>query len=71
MLPASAAETGGECAPAVVSCVVQAKLCLRKFILLFSFSQGTPLHESAGNGYLEVTRLLVECNADIEAKDKE
>jgi hypothetical protein len=70
MLPASAAETEGECALAVVSCVVQAKLCLRKFILLFSFSQDTPLHKSARNGHLEVARLLLQCNADIEAKDK-
>jgi hypothetical protein len=40
-----------------------------KFILLFSFSQWTPLHLSAENGHLEVARLLLQCNADIEAKD--
>ena len=70
MLPASAAETESECAPPVVSCVVQAKLCLRKFILLFSFSQYTPLHFSAHNGHLEVTRLLVESKADVAARDR-
>jgi ankyrin repeat protein len=69
MLPASAAETEGECALAVVSCVVQAKLCLRKFILLLAFSQDTPLHESARNGHLEVCRLLLQSSADVEAKN--
>ena len=49
-------------------CFYEAKLCLRKFILFLSFSQWTPLHLSAGNGKLEVTRLLLQCNADIEAK---
>ena len=66
MLPASAAETEGECALAVVSCVVQAKLCLRKFILLLFFSQWTPLHHSASRGHLEVACLLVESKADVD-----
>ena len=43
----------------------EVRLFLRKLILLFSFSQGTPLHDSVRNGRLEVTRLLVECNADM------
>ncbi len=30
---------------------------------------GTPLHRSAMKGHLEVCRLLLQCNADIEAKD--
>ncbi len=29
----------------------------------------TPLHRSAQSGHLEVCRLLLKCNADIEAKD--
>ena len=29
----------------------------------------TPLHRSAQEGRLEVARLLLQCNADIEAKD--
>jgi ankyrin repeat protein len=33
------------------------------------FSQYTPLHLSAFGGHLEITRLLLQCNADIEAKD--
>ena len=49
----------------------EAKLFLRKFILLLSFSQYTPLHLSAREGRLEVCRLLLQCNADIEAKDFE
>jgi ankyrin repeat protein len=42
---------------------------LRKVILLLFFSQRTPLHISAYFGHLEVARLLLLCNADIEAKD--
>ncbi len=71
MLPASAAEANSERALAVVSCVVQAQLCLRKFILMLSFSQRTPLHISAFLGHLEVCRLLLQCNADAEAIDAE
>jgi hypothetical protein len=37
-------------------------------ILLFYLSQFTPLHCSVSNGHLEITRLLLQCNADIEAK---
>ena len=50
-------------------CFYEAKLFLRKFILLISFSQWTPLHMSAGEGSLEIARLLLQYNADIEAKD--
>ena len=56
-------------APDYYFCFYEAKLCLRKMILVFLFSQWTPLHESASEGHLEVTRLLLQCNADIEAKD--
>jgi hypothetical protein len=47
-----------------------AKLCLRKLILLLFFSDWTPLHQSAKNGDLEVCRLLLQCNADVEAKTR-
>ena len=40
---------------------------MRKFILLLFFSQWTPLHWSASEGRLEVTRLLVESKADVAA----
>jgi hypothetical protein len=50
-------------------CFYEAKLCLRKLILLLFFSQDTPLHESARNGYLEICRLLLQCNADVKAKN--
>jgi hypothetical protein len=52
-------------------CFCEAKLCSRKLILiilLLSFSQSTPLHESARWGHHEVCRLLLHCNADIESK---
>ena len=46
----------------------EAKFCLRKLILLLFFSQQTPLHYTAEYGHLEVSRLLLQCNADVEAK---
>jgi ankyrin repeat protein len=49
----------------------EAKLYLSKLIRLLSLSQGTPLHWSARDGRLEICRLLLQCNADIEAKDRE
>ena len=51
-------------------CFYEAKLFLRKFILLLFFSQYTPLHWSAQEGHLEVTRLLVESKADVAARDR-
>jgi hypothetical protein len=55
-------------------CFSEKKLCLRKFILFLFFSlfvsEETPLHKSAsGKGDLEVCRLLLQRNADVEAKD--
>ncbi len=46
-----------------------AKLCLRKLILLLFFSDWTPLLSSAELGHLEICRLLLQCNADVEAKN--
>jgi hypothetical protein len=34
----------------------------------FLFRHRTPLQESAKQGHLEICRLLIQCNADIEAK---
>jgi hypothetical protein len=34
------------------------------------FSQSTPLHLSARNGRLEMCRFLLQCNADVKAKDQ-
>ena len=34
------------------------------------FSQNTPLHLSARGGQLEICRLLLQCNADVHAKDR-
>jgi hypothetical protein len=49
-------------------CFSEAKLCLRKFILLLFFRQCTPLHLSASFGHLEVTQFLVASNADVGAR---
>jgi hypothetical protein len=57
-------------APYYKYCFYEAKLCLRKVILLLLFSQYTPLHQSAMGGRLEVTRLLVESKADVAARDR-
>jgi ankyrin repeat protein len=51
-------------------CFHEAKLCLRKLILLLFFSQCTPLHWSARYGLLEITRLLVESKADVAARKR-
>ncbi len=48
----------------------EAKLWLRKFILLLFFSDYTPLHESAAKGHLEICRLLVESKADVAARNR-
>ena len=32
-------------------------------------NQSTPLHESAENGHLEICLLLLQCNADVDARD--
>ncbi len=64
-------------------CFYEEKLCMRKLILLLFYSRETPLHWSAKGdsgpigetarranekGCLEVCRLLLQCNADVEAK---
>ena len=40
-----------------------------KLILSFLFSQLAPLHWSARHGRLDSCRLLLQCNADVDAKD--
>ena len=44
-------------------------IVLMKLVLLL-FSQHTPLHLSAGNRRLEITRLLVESKADVAARSR-
>jgi hypothetical protein len=40
------------------------------FLIIFLFFSGcTPLHFAAINGAFEVCRLLIQCNANVEAKD--
>ena len=62
--------TSGNCSPVLLLLFYETKLCLRKLIFLLSFSQYTPLHSSAWNCHLEVTRLLVESKADVAARDR-
>ncbi len=62
--------TGNCPRPSYYCYLYEAKLCLLKFILLFFFSQRTPLHESAFQGRLEFCRLLVESKADVAARDR-
>jgi hypothetical protein len=65
--------TAGNCPPLHDHCFmkcIEAKLCLRQFILFLFFSQCTPLHWSAISGHLEVTRILVESKADVAARDR-
>ncbi len=51
-------------------CYYEAKLCLRKLILLLFFSECTPLHWFAREGHVEFCRLLVESKADVAARDR-
>ena len=60
--------TGSNCPPSLLSLFYEAKLCLRKFILLHSFSQSTPLHWCAHQCL--VSRLLVESKADVAARNR-
>jgi hypothetical protein len=53
------AKDGGQCLRPDY-CFYEAKLCLRKLILLLFFRHRTPLHCSAFHGRLEVCHLLVE-----------
>ena len=38
--------------------------------LSFVFSRRTPLHNAARSGHLETCSLLLQFNADLEAKDE-
>jgi hypothetical protein len=58
----------GNCPALNYYCFYEAKLCMRKLILLLFFSQFTPLHYAADNDHLEVARLLVESKADVAAR---
>jgi ankyrin repeat protein len=57
----------------VVIVFYEAKMCLRIAPVdsFAFFSQSTPLHLSARNGHVEVCRLLLQCNADVKAKDEQ
>ena len=51
-------------------CFYEAKLFLRKFILLLFFSQATSLHYGSYKNHVEICRLLVESKADVAARDR-
>ena len=46
-------------------------VCASLFFAFYDsfFSQWAPLHLSAADGHFEVCRLLLECSADVEAKN--
>jgi len=56
-------------APDLIDFLMRNKLCLRMLILSLFFSRRTPLHISASLGNLEVCRLLLQSNADLQAQD--
>jgi hypothetical protein len=70
MLMPSTSEAEGNCPPPPSAPHLFSSFSCGKFILLLSFSQYTPLHWSAREGRLEICRLLLQCNADIEAKNE-
>ena len=70
MLMPSTSETTCNCPPPPSALHIFSSFSCGKFILLLSFSQWTPLHESARSGRLEVCRLLVESKADVAARDR-
>ncbi len=64
----STSETECNCPPPPSAPHLFSSFSCGKLIHLLLFSQWTPLHRSAQCGHLEVCRLLLQCNADIEAK---
>jgi hypothetical protein len=75
MLNASTIVTVCDCPPPppslsfIIYYVHDVKLWLRTLIHLLFFSQDTPLHFSAEYGHLHTCRLLLLCNARLEAKN--
>jgi hypothetical protein len=69
MLIASTSETDGNCPPLSSPPQLVSSFACSKLILLLFFSQHTPLHWSAIKGHLEISRLLLQCNADVGATD--
>jgi hypothetical protein len=60
------------CPPVLLLLFFMKRICLRIAPVdsFAFFSQITPLHLSAGCGHVEVCRLLLQCNADVKAKDE-
>jgi hypothetical protein len=58
---------GGVVVAAAAAAVVVNRVCARDFFVLFSGC--TPLHCSADNGHIGVCRLLLQSNADVQARD--
>jgi hypothetical protein len=57
-------------APDLIDFLMRNKLCLRMLILSFFFSQRTPLHHISDSlGSLDICRLLLQSNADLQAQD--
>ena len=66
----STSETESNCPPPPSAPRLFSSFSCCKLILLLFFSQSTPLHQSAREGHLEVTRLLVESKADVAARTR-
>jgi hypothetical protein len=67
MLIASTYETESNCPPPPSAAHLISSFSYSKLILLF-FRCAAVLHFSAFYGHLEISRLLLQCNADVEAK---
>jgi hypothetical protein len=70
MLMPSTSEMISNCLPPPSAPHIFSSFSCGKFILLLFIRQRTPLHWSARNGHLEITRLLVESKADVAARDR-
>ena len=68
-LVASTSKARSNCPPPPSAPHLLSSFSCSKFILFLFFSYCTPLHVSAQYGHLEICRLLLQCNADIEAKN--
>ena len=57
------------CRPLPLIVLIKRKLCLRNMILWLFCSWATPLFDSAKHGHLDICHLLLQCNADVNAKN--
>jgi hypothetical protein len=61
------------CAPSSLTFVTESVvLCSRNLLLIFCYSDGksTPLHVAACGGHTQACQLLIEAEADLDARDQ-